>query len=186
MKVNKLVIAAVLLAFIILRCLAVNAQSYLASNVTTSFYSETPIEDIKASSSKTAAVVVATTGDFAFQVAIKSFEFEKKLMQEHFNENYLESNKYPSASFKGKINPNINWKNDGEYSAVAKGTLTIHGQSKARSIPVKIIVKNKQANISANFDVACTDHNIEIPTLVFTKIAKVINVKVNGNLTHKP
>ncbi|WP_316734646.1 YceI family protein [Pedobacter aquatilis] len=186
MKANKLIIAALVLAFIVLRCLSVNAQSYSASNVIASFYSKTPIEDIKASSSKTTAVVVSSSGEFAFQVPIKSFEFEKKLMQEHFNENYLESDKYPVASFKGKIEPNINWTTDGEYSTSAKGTLTIHGQSRARTVPVKITVKNKQLSLAANFDVACADHNIEIPTLVFTKIAKVINVKVSGTLNQKP
>ncbi|WP_421946255.1 YceI family protein [Pedobacter sp.] len=186
MKPNKIVIALLMLAFILLRCLTISAQSYTSSNITSSFYSKTPIEDIKASSSKTTAVIISNSGEFAFQVSIKSFEFEKKLMQEHFNENYLESDKYPTASFKGKIEPNISWTTDGVYTTTAKGILMVHGQGRARNIPVKITLKDKQATIEANFDVACVDHNIKIPTLVFTKIAKIINVKVNGTLNQKP
>ncbi|PWS28221.1 YceI family protein [Pedobacter yonginense] len=167
-------------------CISVNAQSFTSSNLRTSFFSSTPIEDIKAASNKTVAALISKTGDFAFQVPIKSFEFEKKLMQEHFNENYLESDKYPTAYFKGTVDPNINWAKDGEYSVMAKGTLTVHGVSKVRSIPAKITIKNGSVTISSSFDVACVDHNIEIPTLVFTKIAKIIAVKVNGTLNLKP
>ncbi|TCD13012.1 YceI family protein [Pedobacter frigidisoli] len=167
-------------------CISVKAQSYLSSNVKTSFFSSTPIEDIKAASNKTTAVLIAKTGEFAFLVSMKSFEFEKKLMQEHFNENYIESDKYPTASFKGNIQPNIDWSKDGEYNVVAKGILSVHGVSKPRTIATKISLKNGIATIASAFDVACVDHDIKIPTLVFTKIAKVISVKVNGTLTQKP
>ena len=165
--------------------LSLKAQNYVAGDVKTNLFSSTPVEDIKALSTKTSAVIIAKTGNFAFQIPIKSFEFGKKLMQEHFNENYMESDQYPSATFKGNIDPNINWTKDGEYNVNAKGTLTVHGVSKLRTIPAKIMVKNGVTSIYASFDVACTDHDIKIPTLVFTKIAKVINVKISGTLTTK-
>jgi polyisoprenoid-binding protein YceI len=174
------------LVFFLMHCIAAKAQSYVSNQVRNSLFSSTPIEDIKAASTKTSAVLLSKTGEFAFQVPIKSFEFEKRLMQEHFNENYLESDQFPTASFKGNIDPNINWQKDAEYNTVAKGTLTIHGVSKARNMPAKIIIKNGSATILANFEVACADHDIKIPSLVFTKIAKVIQVKVNGTLTTKP
>lgn len=183
---KKQIVVILFAAFLIMLCISVSAQSFTSGNVKTSFFSSTPIEDIKAASIKTSAVLISKTGEFAFQVPMKSFEFEKKLMQEHFNENYLESDKYPTAGFKGSIDPNINWTKDGEYNVVAKGTLTVHGVSKPRNIPAKIIIKNGTATITSSFDVACVDHGIKIPTLVFTKIAKVISVKINGTLTQKP
>lgn len=161
------------------------AQNYIAADVKVNLFSSTPVEDIKAQSNKSNAVIISKTGEVAFQIPIKSFEFGKKLMQEHFNENYMESDKYPTASFKGNIEPNITWANDGENAVNVKGILTIHGISKARTIPAKITMKNGVASIYASFNVACTDHNIEIPTLVFAKIAKVINVKISGNLNPK-
>ena len=183
---KKIVLAIVFAVFLLIRCLSVSAQNFVATNVQTSFFSSTPVEDIRALSSKTSAALISKTGTFAFQVPVKTFEFERKLMQEHFNENYLESNRYPTASFKGSIDPNINWAQDGEYTVVAKGLLNIHGVTKTRNIPAKILIKNGAATIGCAFDVACADHDIQIPTLVFTKIAKVIHVKVNGTLTQKP
>lgn len=186
MKAKNVVMAGLLVIFILISFLSAYAQNYVSANVKTSFFSSTPVEDIKASSNKTSAVLIAKTGSFAFQVPIKSFEFEKKLMQEHFNENYLESDQYPAATFKGVMAPIPDWTKNGEYNVTAKGTLTVHGVSKARNIAAKVLIREGTVNISAAFDVACADHNIDIPTLVFTKIAKVISVKVNGTLNPKP
>lgn len=180
------ILALLTVVFLLMYCIGAKAQNYIANNVKTAIFSSTPIEDVKAASTKTTAVLLSKTGEFAFQVPIKSFEFEKRLMQEHFNENYLESDKFPTANFKGNLDPNINWQKDAEYITVAKGTLTIHGISKTRNIPAKITIKNGSATIMASFEVACADHDIKIPSLVFTKIAKVIQVKVNGTLTPKP
>lgn len=186
MKAKNTVIAVLIFVFFLICCISVNAQNFVSGNVKTSFFSSTPIEDIKALSDKTSAVLISKSGEFAFNVPIKSFEFEKKLMQEHFNENYMESDDYPSAAFKGTIAPNINWSKNGEFNVTAKGILSVHGVNKPRNIPAKIIIKDGLVTISSAFDVACSDHNIEIPTLVFTKIAKVISVKVNGSLHSKP
>jgi len=185
MATSKQIKTLLLTAILLMLSVSVKAQNYIGSNIKTVFFSSTPVEDIKAASSKTTAVMISKTGEFAFQIPIKSFEFEKKLMQEHFNENYLESDKYPTAGFKGAIDPNISWTKDGEYNVVAKGILSIHGVSKPRNIPGKITIKNGKAILTTSFDVACADHNIKIPTLVFTKIARIISVKVNGTLTPK-
>lgn len=156
-------------------------------NVTTKtakvrFFSSTPIEDIKAASDKGVAVLVTKTGEIAFQVPIKSFQFAKGLMQEHFNENYMESDKYPYAKFNGKINQPIDLSRNGEYNVNATGTLLIHGVAKQRTIPGKIKVENGNAQLLSGFEVACADHNIKIPKLVFTKIAQVIKVNVDATL----
>ena len=161
----------------------VNAQNYSTKTGKISFFSSTPIEDIKAASTKATAVFVSKSKDLAFQVPIKSFQFEKGLMQEHFNENYMESDKYPVAKFKGKINQDIDFSKNGEYSVTATGTLSVHGVDKPRTINGKIRVDDGKVQLLAGFNVACVDHNIKIPTLVVTKVAEVIAVKVDATLT---
>ncbi|HTM99828.1 MAG TPA: YceI family protein [Pedobacter sp.] len=162
--------------------LQVGAQTYTGKNIKFNIFSSTPIEDIKAVSNTGVAVLLVQKQELSIQVAIKSFEFDKKLMQEHFNENYMESDKYPYAKFKGIIDPKIDWTKDGEYNVTAKGTLTVHGVDQARTINGKITIKNKTASLNATFNVACAAHQIKIPSLMFTKIAEIIQVKIQGNL----
>lgn len=160
----------------------ISAQTYTGKTIKFNIFSSTPIEDIKAVSYTGVAVLGTLKQEITIQVAIKSLEFDKKLMQEHFNENYMESDKYPLAKFKGIIEPKIDWTKDGEYNVTAKGTLTVHGVDQARSIAGKVILKNGVASLSSTFNVACAAHQIKIPSLMFTKIAEVIQVKVQGNL----
>lgn len=160
----------------------VSAQTYTSKAIKFNIFSSTPIEDIKAVSYTGVAVLGAQKQEITIQVAIKSLEFDKKLMQEHFNENYMESDKYPLAKFKGVIEPKIDWTKDGEYNVTAKGTLTVHGVDQARAITGKISLKNGVASLNSTFNVACAAHQIKIPSLMFTKIAEVIQVKVQGNL----
>ena len=163
--------------------LNVNAQNFNGKTIRLGIYSSTPLEDIKAVSNKTAAVLVAKTQEIAIQVPIKSLEFDRKLMQEHFNENYLESDKYPYAKFKGNIMPAIDFSKDGDYNVTVNGTLSIHGVDKKRIIPGSLTIKEGIVQISTEFKVACVDHKIDIPKLVFTKIAEFISVKVDGKLS---
>lgn len=146
-----------------------------------SFYSETPMEKIEAHNSRVTSVLDAESGKIEFMALIKAFEFEKALMQEHFNENYMESSKYPKASFKGTITDmkSVDLKKDGTYNVEVKGDLTIHGVTK--NITEKATIKVKGGVISAEttFNVALKDYNIKIPTVVNNKIAEVIQVKVN-------
>jgi len=160
-----------------------SAQTLIGKNIKVNLFSSTPVEDIKASSTTGSAVLVTQTQELAVQVSIKSLTFDKKLMQEHFNENYMESDKYPLAKFKGTITPKIDWTKDGEYPVSAKGTLSVHGVDQPRSINGKITIKNGIISIESNFEVACATHQIKIPRLVFTKIAEVIQLKVSGTLT---
>ena len=158
------------------------AQNFTSKEVKVRFFSSTPIEDIRAASDKGVAVLISKTGKIAFQVPIKSFEFAKGLMQEHFNENYMESDIYPYAKFDGKINQEIDFTKDGEYNVSATGALLIHGVTKQRTIPGTIKVKDGHVQILSGFEVACADHKIKIPKLVFTKIAEVIKVNVDATL----
>lgn len=178
-RISKLIILLLLyFAFIISAC----AQQYSGKNIGVTIFSSTPIEDIKASSIGGTAVLLTQTQELAIQVPIKSLTFDKKLMQEHFNENYMESDKYPTAKFKGALTPTVDWNKPGEYQVMATGTLTVHGVSKARKIAGRVIIKNGMITLVSNFDVACADHNIKIPSLVFTKIAEVIKVNIQGTL----
>ncbi|MCJ0742182.1 YceI family protein [Pedobacter montanisoli] len=159
------------------------AQTYIGKGLKVSLFSSTPIEDIRASSNAANAVMLLPKQELNIQIPIKSFEFEKKLMQEHFNENYMESDKYPIAKFKGSIEPLIDWTKDGDYTVSAKGILSVHGVDVARTIAGKINIKNGVISISSNFDVTCAVHHIEIPKLVFTKIAEIIKVSFQGTLS---
>lgn len=159
-----------------------SAQRFLAKETYIRFFSSTPVEDIEATTNTAVAVWDKATGEVAFQVNIKSFTFEKALMQEHFNENYLHSDKYPKATFKGKLtDPSaVNWEKDGTYSAQLKGNMNIHGVDKAITVPVTVVIKNKAPSLSSKFMVKCVDYNIEIPTLVLAKIAEEIEVTVKA------
>lgn len=161
----------------------IQAQNFSSQNAKIAFYSSTPIEDIRAASTKANTVFISKTREIAFQIPIKSFEFERKLMQTHFNENYMESDKYPFAKFKGVVDPSIDLTKDGVYNVTAKGILSIHGVDKPRTISGKLSIKNGNIIIESAFNVACANHSIKIPTVVFTKIAEIIQVKVDAILT---
>src|SRR5882757_9087161 len=95
-----------------------------------SFFSKAPVEDIDAHNTSAHSVLNTTTREVAFLVPIRKFVFQKALMQEHFNEKYMESDKYPMASFKGKINEDVDFSKDGETKVTATGQLSIHGVEK--------------------------------------------------------
>ena len=157
---------------------------YFSQKATISFDAEGKLDDfeeIKAQNSQATFVYEATTGDFEWQVAIKDFAFANKLMQQHFNENYMESEKYPKATFKGKIEEfkTLNLSKDGNYTVKVTGTMTIHGTSKEINTKGEFEVKNGKIISKSNFVIALEDYNIKVPTLMMMKIAEVVKVQVN-------
>lgn len=162
-----------------------HAQLYSTKEGKVDFYSKTPVENIEAHSSKALAVLNASTKEMAFSVANVSFEFPNKLMQEHFNEKYMESEKYATSSFKGKINEAIDLGKDGSYEITVTGRLNVHGVEQARTIAGKLTVKEGTINLLSDFQIRVADHKIEIPTLVLAKIAEEINVHVDAMLYPK-
>lgn len=158
---------------------------YVFSSGKISFFSETPVENIKAETKTYAAALNPDTKKFAFSVMMTSFEFKKKQMQEHFNENYMESEKYPKSTFVGEIVENVNLLKDGKHTVNAKGKLTIHGVEKERTLPVSIEIKGGKLNLSSKFQVKLVDHNIEVPSIVVKNIAEIIDVHVEGVLKAK-
>ena len=163
--------------------LNVNAQNkYFTRAGHVHFFSATPMENIEAHNYKATSVMDITSGDIEFSMLVMAFEFEKALMQEHFNENYMESGKFPKATFKGKITnlDKINFAKDGTYPAVATGKMTIHGVTKDVTTNGTITVKDGKINVNSVFNVAPADYNIAIPAVVKDNIAKEIKVTVDS------
>ena len=127
---KKMILTAFIFSFI---PFCTDAQRFITKTGFIKFYSDSPLEKIEAHNRQVNAAMDASTGDFVFRVLIKSFEFEKALMQEHFNENYLESDKFPNATFLGKVTniKEINSAREGNYDALVEGKLTIHGVTQA-------------------------------------------------------
>lgn len=145
------------------------------------FASNAQLELIKASSDKIQGLIDPQTKQFAFSVDIRSFVgFNSELQREHFNEKYMESEKFPKARFSGKIIEEIDFTTDGTYDVRAKGELEIHGQKQTRIIRGRVTVKSGSLDVQSNFIVPLADHNISIPNIVSQKIATEIEVDINA------
>jgi len=171
--------------FLILTCtLAGTAQKYFSKTAKVHFLSEAPIEKIEATNNSGYLVVDAANGQIEMSVLIKGFQFAKALMQEHFNENYMESSKYPKAFFKGRITniSSLALMKDGTYQADVQGDLTIHGITKSLSTQAKMIVNGGKISAKGNFDVAIADYGIEVPKVVRDNIAKQVKVSISADL----
>jgi hypothetical protein len=156
---------------------------YACKNAKVSLYSSAPIEDIKASTSSGTSVYNSSTGEFAFAVTIRSFQFEKSLMQEHFNDDYMESDKFPKATFKGKINEHPDLSKDGSYPVTATGDFQVHGVTQSRTINGNLKVSGGVITMTSEFMVKCADHHIDIPKIVFHNIAESIKINVSATYT---
>jgi hypothetical protein len=161
-------------------------QDYKVKTGSIAFRSDAPLELIKAQSNELKGLLIPAKKQFAFIVSIKSFKgFNSPLQQEHFNENYLESNKYATASFEGKIIEDIDFTKDGVYSIRAKGNLNIHGVVQERIIKSELTIKNAAISIKSSFTVLLNDHNIPIPKVVNEKLASEIKVDIKADLIIK-
>lgn len=164
-----------------------SAQKVLTRNGYVKFYSHAALEDIEAVNNQVSSVIEISDGSFAFLVPIKGFVFEKALMQEHFNENYLESGQYPKASFKGKINnlDAIDFSKDGTYEAVFSGTMNIHGVDKDISENATISVKDGAISLNSKFEITPEEYGIKIPAGKRDNIAKTVEVTVKMSYEKK-
>jgi len=158
--------------------LIAQGSKFSTSAGNTRFSSETPLENINAENKKSQVILNTANGEMAIRMNMRDFVFPNKLMQEHFNENYIESDKYPTATFSGKIDTAPDFSKDGQYDVAATGKFTVHGVTKERKLKGKLKVEGDKITITSNFEVPLTDHKIEIPQVVFVKIAQVIQVKV--------
>ena len=173
--------------FFILCCIPLFARDlYITRSGAISFYSHTPIEDIVAVNKQASCVLDLETGSLAFQVPIRGFVFSNALMQEHFNENYMESHQFPSATFKGNIEHWLEMDLGPDPQDVSvMGTLTLHGVSRKITESVTIARIGERLNGLARFEVAPADYGIQIPKIVRNNIARIIEVTVNVKLQKK-
>ncbi len=168
------------LVFLAIGFTSLFAQKYFTREGNISFYSEAPLEKIEATNNTATSVIDLESGRMEFAVLIKAFHFEKALMQEHFNENYMESSKFPKATFKGNIvdMTAVNFSKDGTYDVTVKGDLTIHGVTNQVETTGKFKVIDGKISAVASFEVAVADYEIEIPAVVRDNIAKIVRIDV--------
>lgn len=167
-------------------CTASHAQDRFYTKTGKVFFESTksPLEKIEATNKSGTCVLDVKTGRLQFAVLMKGFEFQRALMQEHFNENYVESSKFPRAEFKGDvINKNeIDYSKDGEYTAKVNGKLQLHGQTKDIDATGKIIIRQGRIIINARFTILLSDYDISIPAIVNDKISNTVNILIDCNL----
>ena len=161
------------------------AQLFMTTNGEVSIFSKTPMENIDAVNKSVSSIINTATNEVAVQMRITNFVFPNKLMQEHFNENYLESEKFPSATFKGKIKEAIDLTVAGTYPITASGTATIHGVTRPIELKGTIISTGTGLALTCAFEVKLVDYKVDIPKIVFAKIAEVIKVSSKINYTKK-
>jgi len=172
-----------LIALISLGSMMLKAQIYMGKECDISFFSKGPIEDIYAINKTSKPILNTATGDVAIKITIKGFVFDDKLMEEHFNEKYLESDKYPYATFTGKMNEKIDdFKKDGTYNVTVTGKLNMHGVEKPLTISVTAVIKGETIAFDSKFKITIKDYNIEVPKLVMQNIGEVMEITVKGVL----
>ena len=148
-----------------------SAQQYLTREARLDFDAGSPLEDIEAFTESGSAVYDANTDKIGVQVLMTSFQFKRALMQEHFNENYVESEKFPKASFKGLYS-------EGNVS----GGLTIHGVTKEIKVPARLNQENGNFVLVTSFDITLADYDVKIPSAVANKISKKASIQVHATL----
>lgn len=168
----------VLAVFCVLLFINLQGQPLVTRSGYAMFFSSTPLEDIKAENNQVQAAIDPVKKTLAFAMLMKGFLFDKDLMQEHFNENYVESEKFPKATFNGSYTGDVNLTKNGSYPIQVTGSITLHGVTRPLSIPATLVVQDKVLLGQAKFFLKPVDFNIKIPSLVKNNIAKEIAVTV--------
>jgi hypothetical protein len=163
-------------------CVLSHGQRHLFSLKTSgvSFVSDAPLERITASNRSASGILDVEQRDFAVRIPMRSFVgFNSPLQQEHFQENYVESTRWPNALFEGRIIEAVDLSAPGTYKVRAKGRFTVHGIARERNIPCEITVTREGIRVSGRFDMLLAEHDIRIPRVVQQKLAATVNVKVD-------
>lgn len=180
MKKTIYTAALALLTFCMMQSVTIAQSKYFTKSADITLDASGPLEDIKAENKKATFVLDAKTGAIELAVLLKAFNFDRALMQEHFNENYVESDKYPKSTYKGKITnfSTVDLSKDGSYPLKIEGELTMHGETK--SVPAKgtIIVKDGKVSGTAKFKIKLDDFKIDIPSIVKDKVSENVNLSV--------
>ncbi len=175
------------LAILLVTCSHLSAQKVYTKNGSISFFSKTSMENIDAKNNQVMSVLNTQTGDLQFSVLIKAFHFEKALMEEHFNENYMESNKFPKAIFKGSLNDvsKIDFSKDGSHNVTVSGDMTIHGVTNKVTAPGVVSIKNGVPSASSKFNIKLKDYGVVIPKVVKDNISETIDITVTSAYDQK-
>jgi len=177
--------------FVCLALLAIHFQSdaqtqHASDSSAIRFFSKTPIENIEAVNHKATSTISPAEYSIQFQVPMSGFQFENGLMQKHFNSMYLETDKFPFASFRGRLSDSLDLSKDTVYITKATGILKLHGVDHADVYSGKVETKKGRTTLSCSFKVKLEDHNIKIPGATFLNIAQEIEVKVYFEYKAKP
>ncbi|MEX1188782.1 MAG: YceI family protein [Bacteroidia bacterium] len=178
-------ISSILSVFVLFLSLQLSAQDLYftkTAKVTLDATPENPVEEIEAINNEATSFLNKSTGDLVFAVLVKSFRFQKALMEEHFNENYLESNKFPKSDFKGKITDiaSVNFDKDGTYPVTVEGKLTMHGVTQTVSAKGEITVSGGKFSAKAKFTIQLSDYKVERPGVVKDKISETATIEVDA------
>lgn len=180
MKPNRIFILLIVFTTCVMH---VQAQIYTTQSSQISFFSNAWLENIEAISKKCGVVLNTATNEVLAKITISTFEFRNGLMQEHFNETYMEISRYPTAQFSGKINESVNYKTKGTYPVTVTGLLTIHGVTMQRTIPGTLTVTANSIGFTSHFNVSVVDHKIHIPNDKLSNIAEEIKVSIQADCT---
>ena len=162
----------VIIYFILLFLPFQEETRFIIENSKIEFYSYAPLEDIQAVNTESIGAIDIESGEFIIKIPVSSFEFPNKLMQKHFNDSYLETDKYPECIFRGTLKGNK-----------ATGEITLHGVTKNIEIPINKIEEEEKISITTEFKIALKDHKIKVPRILFQNIAEEIEVKVSSTFT---
>ena len=160
-----------------------NAQIYIGEKCSIKFFSETKMENIDAENKVTKPVFNAKDGNFAVQASQTGFMFKSAFMQEHYNENYVESEKFPYAKFTGKVSETIDYTKDGTHNVSIVGKLSMHGVELPRTITGTITIKGGVIIMESKFDIKVADYKIKVPSLYVEKIAENVQVTFHTEMT---
>lgn len=157
-------------------------QIYIADSCRITFFSATNMEDIEADNTISKPIMSIATGDIQVSISNEDFAFKSRLMQEHFNEDYMESPKYPHDVFKGKVNEKVDYSKDGVNEVTVTGALDMHGVTKTITIPGAITIKGGLIFLIAKFDVKMADYNIKVPSVLGSNLSDHVTVTLTATM----
>ncbi len=174
---------SVLLMIAVCFCLEKSqGQIYVADSCRVTFFTAAAVEDITAVNTSSKPIMSTSSGAIQISITNEGFIFNKTLMQEHFNEDYMESDKYPHSVFKGKVNEKIDYTQEGENTVTVTGTLDMHGVKKNITIPGTITIKNGMIFLKANFTAKLVDYNIKVPSVLGNNVAEQVAITLTATM----
>jgi polyisoprenoid-binding protein YceI len=179
----KKIIITLLITYASSSTMFAQSPKFFTRNGVVSFTSDAPIEKIEAVNKQVNCILNTQTSDIAFKIVVKSFDFEKQAMADHFNNDYLHSDKFPNATFDGKITTPIDYTKNGKYTVTVEGKLTIHGVTNNVKQTGTIEIKDGKITAKSKFSVKLSDYKVIVPTDYVAKISNIVNIDINAVMT---